>query len=134
MPDQREEAAVFQNGWVGERGGRRLQPRGASVPTELAASGGPGHYRSERICRCVGSNRRSKEDVVVRVGVGTDAVWVPLDTGARSIWVERGWFEQHGGTWEKEIRRNSQRMDTRWKSAAEVHSNSCCGERNSRNM
>ena len=32
--------------------------------------------------------------------VGGEALWVPLDTGARSVWVDREWFEGHGGVWE----------------------------------
>ena len=102
-PHEREEASGPRAGGVGESCGQRPQPRGAPAPTELAAGGQPGHIAAERVCRCLGSNPRPREDVVVRVEVGTDSVWVPLDTEARLIWVDRTWFQQHGGTLEEEM-------------------------------
>ena len=103
MPHEREKAAGPQTDGVGKNSGQRPQPRGAPTPTELAAGGWPGHIAGERVCRCVGSNPRPREDVVVQVGVGTDSVRVPLVIGARSIWVDRTWFQKHGGTWDEEI-------------------------------
>lgn len=59
-----------------------------------------GQDGEECVCRCTGSNPGAREDVAVQVTVGRDAVLVLLDTRARSIWVDREWFEYHSGEWE----------------------------------
>ena len=41
------------------------------------------------MCRCEGGSSSLDDDVVVQLCAGSDQVWVPLDTGARSIWVDR---------------------------------------------
>ena len=48
---------------------------------------------------CANDGPVGREDVAVQVDIGGDPFWVRLDTGARSVWVDRGWFEDHDGVW-----------------------------------
>lgn len=58
----------------------------------------PAKESHERVCRCIGGKTGVDEDVVILVSVGSGDVWVPMDTAARSVWVDREWFLGAGGT------------------------------------
>lgn len=87
---------------VGERGGTRLYPRGTKAPTKLTVNLIPTHCRVELFRWCVGNNPRLREGVVMRSRISTDMQLFLLHIGARSVRMDRSWFDQHGGTWEKE--------------------------------
>ena len=53
----------------------------------------------ERVCRCLKGGMDRPEGVAVCLTVRGLTLWVPLDTGAKSIWVDRDWIRSVGGTW-----------------------------------
>lgn len=54
---------------------------------------------TERVCRCTAILPGTPEGVTVNLSVRDRTLWVPLHTGARSIWVNRDWYRSVGGTW-----------------------------------
>lgn len=65
-----------------ERGRRNSRP---SSKAQLGVAGTRGKHGNERVCRCEGEEKDVDEDVVARIWAGGRDVWVPIDTGARSI-------------------------------------------------
>ena len=103
LPGKAVQSSGQGNATRGEREGQRLESRGAVAPQELASKALVARTaEQEAVCRCIGGCPGGSEDVAVRVQVGKDTLWVPLDTGARSLWVDREWFEDHSGVWEAE--------------------------------
>lgn len=84
----------------GEMKGERFQSRGADSPPELATKALAAVTGEKKaICRCVGDGPGGREDVAVQVKFGGETRCVRLDTGARFVWVDQGWFEGHSGVW-----------------------------------
>eukprot|EP00171_Calliarthron_tuberculosum_P002219 IDg2219t1 len=52
----------------------------------------------ERVCLCTEDGNGSLEDeVLVRMDFAGESWWIPVDTAAKSIWVDEHWFLSNGG-------------------------------------
>ncbi len=54
----------------------------------------------EHVCSCaepIVGGGSFDVDIAVQIEVFNEVVWVPIDTAARSVWVDKTWFVNHGG-------------------------------------
>lgn len=111
--------ATLQESRSGKRWERK-DARCAAAPKKLSSKPWGSIIASERLCRCTTSLPGRPKGVTVHMKVRDRTSWVPLDTGARSIWVDRDWFRSVGETW------NADEYSAR---AADGHEMVVCGSR-----
>ena len=49
------------------------------------------------MCTCEEEVDEVDDDVMVRVEIQGISDWVPMDTAAKSIWVDEEWYRKRGG-------------------------------------